>query len=245
MTWCSTRTTTCSRSPSCSTAGSARTAGSRSSATTRWTCSSGRDGDFYLLTYGDGFFNINPDAGMYKWQYVKGQRAPTVGMSADRTDGPVPLTVNFSSAGTSDPIRATRSRSTGTSATAPRTRWIRTRRHVYTTHGRYTVHLTVTDSSGKSAGQQMTITAGNTSPTVDRDDAGRRRHVHLRQRHPVHGDGHRSGGRRDPVRQREHRGHVRARPRHARPRRGGHDRLHRRAAHDRRATSRTAATCSA
>ena len=33
-------------------------------------------GHFYLLTYGDGFFNINNDAGMYRWDYVKGQRAP-------------------------------------------------------------------------------------------------------------------------------------------------------------------------
>ena len=36
----------------------------------------GADGAFYLLTYGDGFFNVNADAGMYKWEYVKGQRAP-------------------------------------------------------------------------------------------------------------------------------------------------------------------------
>ena len=36
----------------------------------------GADGAFYLLTYGDGFYAINPDAGMYKWDYVKGQRAP-------------------------------------------------------------------------------------------------------------------------------------------------------------------------
>ena len=36
----------------------------------------GADGNFYLLTYGDGFFAANPDAGMYKWDYVKGQRAP-------------------------------------------------------------------------------------------------------------------------------------------------------------------------
>ena len=50
---------------------------SRSSATTRWTCSGERTASFYLLTYGDGFFNINADAGMYKWQYVKGTRAPT------------------------------------------------------------------------------------------------------------------------------------------------------------------------
>ena len=36
----------------------------------------GADGAFYLLTYGDGFFAANADAGMYKWDYVKGQRAP-------------------------------------------------------------------------------------------------------------------------------------------------------------------------
>ena len=102
VTWRSTRTTTCSRSPGCSTAGSARTRGFLFECDNPMDMQFGADGDFYLLTYGDGFFNINPDAGMYKWQYVKGQRAPTVGMSADRTDGPVPLTVNFSSAGTSD-----------------------------------------------------------------------------------------------------------------------------------------------
>ena len=57
---------------------------------------------FYLLTYGDGFFNINPDAGMYKWDYVKGQRAPKAVLTTDTTDGPLPLTVQFSSAGSSD-----------------------------------------------------------------------------------------------------------------------------------------------
>ena len=45
----------------------------------------GADGAFYLLTYGDGFFNINADAGMYKWEYVKGQRAPSAVLH-DRPD---------------------------------------------------------------------------------------------------------------------------------------------------------------
>ena len=35
-----------------------------------------RTASFYLLTYGDGFFTTNPDAGLYRWDYVKGQRAP-------------------------------------------------------------------------------------------------------------------------------------------------------------------------
>ena len=65
----------------------------------------GADGSFYLLTYGDGFFAPNADAGLYRWDYVKGQRAPTAVLTTDRTDGPLPLTVNFSSAGSSDRSR--------------------------------------------------------------------------------------------------------------------------------------------
>ena len=62
----------------------------------------GADGAFYLLTYGDGFFAINPDAGMYRWEYVKGKRAPKAVLTTDRTDGSAPLTVNFSSEGSRD-----------------------------------------------------------------------------------------------------------------------------------------------
>ena len=47
----------------------------------------GADGAFYLLTYGDGFFAANPDAGMYKWEYVKGQRAPNAVLNPTATDG--------------------------------------------------------------------------------------------------------------------------------------------------------------
>ena len=36
----------------------------------------GEDGNFYLLTYGDGFFAVNPDAALVKFSYVKGLRAP-------------------------------------------------------------------------------------------------------------------------------------------------------------------------
>ena len=45
----------------------------------------GADGNFYLLTYGDGFFDINADAGMYRWEYVKGQRRAEGG-AHDRQD---------------------------------------------------------------------------------------------------------------------------------------------------------------
>ena len=63
----------------------------------------GTDGAFYLLTYGDGFFQANPDAGMYRWEYVKGQRTPQAVIGATPTDGIAPLRVQFSSDGSRDP----------------------------------------------------------------------------------------------------------------------------------------------
>ena len=63
----------------------------------------GADGNFYLLTYGDGFFQPNPDAGMYRWEYIKGQHAPQAVISATPTNGQAPLSVQFSSEGSRDP----------------------------------------------------------------------------------------------------------------------------------------------
>ena len=126
----------------------------------------GADGEFYLLTYGDGFFNINADAGMYKWQYVKGLRAPVAVLSADRTDGPLPLTVNFSSAGSSDPDPGDSISFDWDFGDGSPHSIDPNPTHTYPARGRYTAVLTVTDSSGRSAGQQTTITAGNSSPTV-------------------------------------------------------------------------------
>ena len=52
----------------------------------------GKDGTFYLLTYGDGFFVANPDAGMYQWDYVAGERRRGPCISATPTSGAAPLT---------------------------------------------------------------------------------------------------------------------------------------------------------
>src|SRR3954452_6567291 len=126
----------------------------------------GKDGSFYLLTYGDGFFTINPDAGMYRWDYVKGQRAPKAVLTTDRTDGALPLTVHFSSNGSLDPDPGDSityswdfgdGSPLGTDANPT---------HIYTKAGRFTAVLTVIDSSGKRTATSTIITAGNTSPTV-------------------------------------------------------------------------------
>ena len=49
----------------------------------------GADGAFYLLTYGNGFNVISPDAGMYKWEYVKGKRAAEGGADHRQDRRPV------------------------------------------------------------------------------------------------------------------------------------------------------------
>ena len=171
----------------------------------------GPDGTFYLLTYGDGFFAINPDAGMMRWEYVKGQRAPVAVLTASRTDGPVPLTVNFSSAGSNDPDPGDSIRfewdfdgNGSVDSVEPNPT------HTYTTRGQYTAKLTVFDSSGKSTGANTTITVGNSSPSVTVNvpvDGGT---VRVRREHPVLGHGHRPGRRRDLLL--GGRRHVRARP---------------------------------
>ena len=136
----------------------------------------GPDGTFYLLTYGDGFFAANPDAGMYRWEYVKGQRAPKAVLDTDQTDGAdaadgAVLQRRHAGSGSGRLAHATRGTST---VTARPTRPSRTRRHTYTTNGVYTAKLTVTDSTGKTDVKTTTITVGNTAPTLTIKDAGRR-----------------------------------------------------------------------
>ncbi len=126
----------------------------------------GADGAFYLLTYGNGFNVISPDAGMYKWEYAKGQRPPKAVLSTDRTDGPTPLTVQFSSEGSldedpGDSIRFEWDFGDGSPlSTEPNPS------HTYTQRGRFTAVLTVFDSSGEKTSTSTLITAGNTAPTV-------------------------------------------------------------------------------
>jgi PKD repeat protein len=126
----------------------------------------GADGSFYLLTYGDGFFNINADAGMYRWDYVKGQRAPNAVLQTNRTNGPAPLTVQFTGSGSSDADPGDSIRFEWNFGDGSPMSEEANPTHTYTAPGNYTAVLKVLDSSGQSTSTSTVITVGNTAPTV-------------------------------------------------------------------------------
>ena len=127
----------------------------------------GPDGSLYTLEYGDGFFSENPEAQLARIDYVKGVRSPIAQASATPTNGAVPLTVQFSSEGSRDPDPGDSIRfawdfdGNGTTESFDPNPTF-----TYTQAGRFQARLTVTDSSGKTSVDTVTITAGNTAPTV-------------------------------------------------------------------------------
>ncbi len=126
----------------------------------------GADGSLYLMTYGDSYYAANPDAGLYRFDYVKGQRAPKAVLTTDKTDGALPLTIQFTGSASSDadPGDSIRYEWDFGDGSAISTEADPT--HTYTKAGRYNAVLTVFDSSGQKTATSTTITAGNTTPTV-------------------------------------------------------------------------------
>ncbi|MEY7978026.1 lectin [Streptomyces pilosus] len=124
----------------------------------------GPDGALYVLDYGTGYFNGDANSALYRIEHVTGGRAPVAQARANTTSGTAPLTVAFSSAGTSDPDGDTLTHAwtfgDGATSTAANPS------HTYTTNGQYTATLKATDPSGRSATASVQITVGNTAPTV-------------------------------------------------------------------------------
>ncbi|MFF9687102.1 PQQ-dependent sugar dehydrogenase [Streptomyces sp. NPDC014623] len=124
----------------------------------------GPDGALYVLDYGTGYFNGDANSALYRIEHVTGGRSPLARATADRTSGKAPLTVRFSSAGSSDPDGDPLSYAwkfgDGTTSTAADPS------HTYSTDGRYTAELTLSDGTGNTATASVLVTVGNTAPTV-------------------------------------------------------------------------------
>ena len=133
-----------------------------------------------VTTLGDGLtgfldLDVAPDGSLwgleiggnlYRIRYVgQANRPPTAAASADRTSGAVPLTVSFSSAGSSDPdgdaLTYTWDFGDGQTASG------RDVAHTYKRAGRFTARLTVSDGEGGTdASEPITVTAGSSAPSA-------------------------------------------------------------------------------
>ncbi|MFI7601533.1 PQQ-dependent sugar dehydrogenase [Actinoplanes sp. NPDC049681] len=126
----------------------------------------GPDGALYVLEYGDGYFSENPEAQLARIDYVRGNRTPIPKITATPTRGEAPLTVTFSSAGTTDP-----------DGDSLRYAWdfdadgiVDSRQpnavHTFTENGNYRPTLKVTDPTGRWASAEVILPVGTLAPQV-------------------------------------------------------------------------------
>ena len=127
----------------------------------------GPDGSLYVLDYGDGFFRPNPDAGLYRVDYVEGTKGPRVDLQASVTSGQGPLTVAFDASGSTHPDGLALSFAWDVEGDGTFTPGTATTSHTYTENGQYAARVQVTDSSGRVSLASVTITVGNTAPTIE------------------------------------------------------------------------------
>lgn len=127
----------------------------------------GADGSLYVLDYGDGFFRPNPDAGLYRVDYVVGTKGPRADLTASVTSGHGPLEVDFSAAGSTHPDDLALSFAWDLEGTGTFTDGPAEISHTYTEDGQYTARVRVTDSGGRVSLTSVVITVGNTAPIIE------------------------------------------------------------------------------
>jgi len=134
----------------------------------------GPDGALYVLDYGTGWFGGDANSALYRIEYNSGGgRSPVASASANPTSGNAPLTVQFSSAGSSDPDGDpityawdfTTNGSTDSTAANPS--------FTYTGNGDFTATLTVRDSTGRSSTASVVIGVGRPTVTLSQPVNGR------------------------------------------------------------------------
>jgi glucose/arabinose dehydrogenase/PKD repeat protein len=114
---------------------------------------------------GDLFYVDMDDGTVHRITYAAANQPPTAVITANPTNGPVPLTVSFDGTGSSDPegkplsyswdLNGDGSFGDATASTAS---------YTYTTAGVYHPSLRVTDDQGATDTKSVTVTAGNTAP---------------------------------------------------------------------------------
>jgi len=134
----------------------------------------GPDGALYVLDYGTGWGSGDASSAVYRIEYSSGGgRSPIAAAAANPTSGNAPLTVQFSSAGSSDPDGDaityawdfTTDGSTDSTAANPS--------FTYTSNGEYTATLTVRDSTGRTSTASLVIGVGRATVALNLPVNGR------------------------------------------------------------------------
>ncbi len=111
----------------------------------------GPDGALYVIEWGSGFNGDNADSGVYRVDYISGDKAPEAHATGTPTAGLAPLAVNFSSAGSNDPEGSAITYAWDFDSDGTTDSTAANPSHTYTANGSYTAKLTVTDESGLTA----------------------------------------------------------------------------------------------
>jgi len=125
----------------------------------------GPDGKLYMLEYGTAWFRQNIDARLVRIDYNGGNRPPALSFTADKYNGSVPLTVNFSGHGTVDPDGDKLKYelvANGKSYQSDDGNFTVT----FDTPGVFNADFKATDDKGGSGTARLQITAGNEPPLV-------------------------------------------------------------------------------
>jgi glucose/arabinose dehydrogenase/PKD repeat protein len=126
----------------------------------------GPDGALYVLEYGDGFFSENPGAQLSRIDFVRGNRTPVPVASASPLAGLTPLTVAFSSAGTSDADGDPLSYAWDFQADGTVDSRQPNPTFTYRQNGVFNATLNVTDRTGRAASTYLRVVVGNAPPVV-------------------------------------------------------------------------------
>jgi len=128
----------------------------------------GPENALYTLEYGTGFFAELPAAQLARIDYVRrGQYTPVVRATATPEAGTTaPLTVQFSSAGTTDRNGDRLSYAWDFQSDGTVDSRVANPSFTYTARGVYEATLRVTDQTGRSASWQVRVTVGNQAPRV-------------------------------------------------------------------------------
>lgn len=126
----------------------------------------GPDGSLYVLEYGNGWGASNDDSGLYRIDYVEGNRTPLVKTEQSADSGTLPLTVEFDASASADPDGDALSFAWDFDSDGSADATGAQASHTFTEAGRYTPRVTVTDANGASSIGNLNIVAGNTRPHV-------------------------------------------------------------------------------